>query len=943
MATCWSPSLSLLSICLNVLALTLAGAGLWDCHKKGDTSVGLITAAAGAGGLSLVAALGVYVYFHHLRPAWERTNQTPVALPNVTDIPDSEWPDASKFAVKQGIIQVQVSGLIPRREGFSIEIRAKNISDSKRANFQSWGSWHSPRVFDDMGNEYEFSEGRGAVMKTLDPDDSFKQILSFSRLMKTAEYLKLELPASAFEGKGYLRVKIPSTMLTLQLALCLGDRIAPRLCELVKDPNPAIRTQACAALGDVPGGGIDSALVLSAAVSDRDPAVRCAACEALGKFGPRGRFAADSLSTAQQDPDPKVSEAAAAALKATGGLTPEAVPALRDGLKHSSANIRLYAMNTLAQVAPTEQDAFMAGLRDESKEVRMAAAKILAGLGNSVTAKHDALAQMMVFLKSGDRDLMAVAVDTLRRLGPIPETEVPDLLEYLASEILEARRYAVWALEQTPSATATAALIDRLADQDSEVRTGAAQALGAIGPPASEAVPALSNLIPSEAAVREAAGQALVKIGAPAIPALRNLLAHANEAVRAEAVTSLGEMGAPAGTAIPEIAALLKDSSPQVRATAARALGKFGPQAKGTVTELADRSTDQDKRVQVEALRALRAIGPDETCVKPLLAALRDSDAAVHQLAQETLSTMRPNKKWVPALRTGLRDANPRIAAYAAGALAGLGKDAAEATPDFCQALSNEDAAVRRGAAEALAGLVPAAGTVAGLFIALDDDSGDVAKAAERGLHLLSKLSASEVDHVSRALKSKRARVRLFALGLVEKLGPEAKSVSRDLVALITDGDEAVRQQAIAVLVTVAPRSGELPKAIAEMLDRAVASRSRLVAKEHLATLAKLGPNAEPAVPNIIRLLDDENLQEDAVAALRQVGQPAIPLLIDSLESKDIDHRIVIINTLGEMGPAGKTAMDPLTRIADGDRFPRVRAAASAALKKLTGKRSRSP
>jgi hypothetical protein len=35
------------------------------------------------------------------------------------------------------------------------------------------------------------------------------------------------------------------------------------------------------------------------------------------------------------------------------------------------------------------------------------------------------------------------------------------------------------------------------------------------------------------------------------------------------------------------------------------------------------------------------------------------------------------------------------------------------------------------------------------------------------------------------------------------------------------------------------------------------------VAKEHLATLAKLGPDAEPAVPSMIRPLDDDNLQDE--------------------------------------------------------------------------------
>jgi HEAT repeat protein len=940
-AICWIPSLSLLSILLSVLALALAGAGLWVAHKHGDTAVGMVTAATTTGGISLLVSLGVYVFFHHIQPRRLATIQTPVALPKITEVPDSEWPDARKFAVRQGSIQVQILRLIPRRDGFGVEIQATNLSDWQGVNFHSWGSWHYPRISDDMGNEYEFNEGRGAVMKTLDPDDSFKQTLAFGPLLKTAEYLRLELPAGAFGGSGYLRVQIPNTMLTLQLAPCLGERVVPRLCELVKNPDPVLRKQACQALAEAPGDSIDPVLALAATVADRDATVRCAACEALGKLGARGRYAAASLSQAQQDSDPNVREAAAGALQATGEFTAEEVPTIRNGLKNPNAGIRLYAMNAMARVAPSEQDAFMAGLRDEAKEVRIAAANILGGLGNNVIAKHDALVELMAYVKSGDQDLAAVAVQTLHRLGPMPETEVPVLLEYLACEMVEARRYAAWALEQTPSAAAMPDLIERLADPDSEVQAGAAQALGTMGPSASEAVPALARVFSSgTVTARVAAGRALARIGEPAIPALRKLLTDANEGARSTAATVLGEMGAPANVAVPQLATLLKDSSPQVRANAAKALAKFGSQAKATVSALADRATDHDKQVRIESLRAVRAIGADGTCVGPLLSALKDSDAAVYQLAQDTLSMMRPNKTWLPALRGALGDANPRVNEYAAAALAGLGKDALDATADLCLALKNEDPVVRRSAAEALAGLAPAAGTVPALFTALDDDSGDVARAAERGLHSLAKLSANERDLISQALKSKKTRVRLFAIGLVEKMGPEAKSVARDLVLLLTDSDEAVRQQAVGVLVNVAPHSGDVAKALSDMLDNAVASRSRLAAKEHLATLGKLGPDARPAVPIMIRLLEDDNLQDDAVAALRKVGAPAMPYLIDSLDSKDIDHRITIINVLGEMGRDGATALDTLTTIANGDRFPRVRAAASAALKKLKGKRS---
>jgi hypothetical protein len=56
------------------------------------------------------------------------------------------------------------------------------------------------------------------------------------------------------------------------------------------------------------------------------------------------------------------------------------------------------------------------------------------------------------------------------------------------------------------------------------------------------------------------------------------------------------------------------------------------------------------------------------------------------------------------------------------------------------------------------------------------------------------------------------------------------------------------------------------------------------------------------------------------------------------LESKDIDHRINVVGAIGDIGPAAATAVDALTKVAETDRFPRVRDGATAALKKLRTK-----
>jgi lysophospholipase L1-like esterase len=204
------------------------------------------------------------------------------------------------------------------------------------------------------------------------------------------------------------------------------------------------------------------------------------------------------------------------------------------------------------------------------------------------------------------------------------------------------------------------------------VRRECAEALGALGPSARQAVPALFVALadPSEA-VRASAARALSKmdLGAGDVPRLVEALASPDRYVAAFAAWTLGNMGAAAQPAVPALArAFWRDDTNAVVGAALARVGPAAAEAVGVLQE-ALRSDDADRRWR--AARTLGRIGPQAAPAVPLLtSALTDRSNAVRQHAARALGRIGP------------------AARPAAGALQ--------------KATGDRDAAVRREAREAL-------------------------------------------------------------------------------------------------------------------------------------------------------------------------------------------------------------------------------------------------
>jgi HEAT repeat protein len=242
------------------------------------------------------------------------------------------------------------------------------------------------------------------------------------------------------------------------------------------------------------------------------------------------------------------------------------------------------------------------------------------------------------------------------------------------------------------------ALVEVLTDKDLQVRMQAVRALGAFGPGAKAAVPALIKILDDRTSqgkgsltVGEMAMRGLCEIGRDAksaIPVLLTMLNDKDSSIRSEAALTLGYLSEGEAEVVTALTRVLRDKEDTgVKAGAALALGRIGPKAKSAVPSLVEvlKGVDsqkanvavhlrdcilrglegigveaqraipvvvellQDKKagslVRSQAVRTLAKIGPQsEVALQSIKAALTDEDSAVSDAARRVLMNRKPEK-----------------------------------------------------------------------------------------------------------------------------------------------------------------------------------------------------------------------------------------------------------------------------------------------------------
>jgi HEAT repeat protein len=299
---------------------------------------------------------------------------------------------------------------------------------------------------------------------------------------------------------------------------------------------------------------------------------------------------------------------------------------------------------------------------------------------------------------------------------------------------------------------------------------------------------------------------------------------EADPQVAFEAVRALTRIGAHA-----ELRELLRHADQQIRWQSLSGLAMIGPPAKKAVSELLDLLSDPQPLTRMLAAQALGEIGLEsEDEMRRLVRMLRDADEDVRQFVVCALMNLGPNS--VPALEHLLEDTEPIwVRTASLQALANQGPLAKAVVPKLIKLLRDPEAELRTQSALALAAV------------------GANAK------EVLPTLLENLLD--------KNMQVQTSAFQAAITIGQEdRRGLSSGLKIANAKGRWA------------APFVGkkDVPGLIQKLSDKDIGTRVAAAL-----TLGQIGKDADPAIPQLTRLLkdDDKQVQNAARQALAQLDR----------------------------------------------------------------------
>jgi HEAT repeat protein len=341
--------------------------------------------------------------------------------------------------------------------------------------------------------------------------------------------------------------------------------------------------------------------------------------------------------------------------------------------------------------------------------------------------------------------------------------------------------------------------------------------------------------------------------------------------------------------------------------------------------------------VKTERVAAMKALGNRGTAGKDAVPVLierlcrypaDEADLAARVLAQIGAPS-------VPELVKALDDPSPAVHKRALWALGVIGPDAREAVQPVSNFLTDKDATIRSLAAVVLGEMGPQ--------------------------------GRPAIPQLVKALRDADPQVRAWAAMALHDIGPETLGY---LLALVNDGDLAVRLSAVQALPAF-QESGEVVPALVGALK----DPNRQVRAAAAAGLVQLGPDAQIALPDLVENLkeNDLELQTRALTAILAIGSPRDVELLDTLGSindqswwayptldkkaqaarkelvkaimRSLDdpnptRRLAAVLALGQLGPAAKEAAGRLRKTLQDDPNRAVLAAALLVLPALDARQT---
>jgi HEAT repeat protein len=554
-------------------------------------------------------------------------------------------------------------------------------------------------------------------------------------------------------------------------------------------------------------------------------------------------------------------------------------------------------------------------------------------------------AQLLRSATNGSGQARYTAIDDLGEQHRNASQVVPQLRQLLANTDPQVRWRSARAIGDYGDLATGAApeLRKLLADKDPIVQYSAAVALGRVGDRSDETVRGLVAAVTGQdARVARAAIAALRNLKPEpqhVVAALENALSSNDQAVTLHAMEAVVERG---GAAVPLLNEALK--RPKTAYVACAAIEQIGPDAASTVpalTELLGKT--RHSHLLIQALLALASIGPAASSAAPQIVPLLEmpNDATVPVAAAYALGSIGARNADEPLRRAMSKD-NAFLQMIAAWSLSKLhpgDKPALQlAIEKLTQGLKSQDPALRTAAAKSLQMLQPPSELVAPHLIELVNDPDPEVQA--NIVDAAASLGESVVPRLVRGLQN--PQLRGTAVRVLRQLGPKAAGAVQPLIDASRGADAPLRAEIHFALGAIGAAAAPATKMLAE----AIGSDDQHIRESALYALRQIGPAAVAArEPLLARMQADDSFDALASAwALARiapgdsaVAAQAVPKLQRGLSSgPDEQTRLECVEALATFGPAARSAVPALQRSAKEDSAAEVRAAAAAALTRIS-------
>lgn len=686
----------------------------------------------------------------------------------------------------------------------------------------------------------------------------------------------------------------PNSVVRVEAAKMLGrlgqhaDQAVDPLIAALADRNLDVRLHAAAALGRIPSQSEQRLAALTRLLQDKDQHVRFAAEWSLA------RIAQDIAKVKHTTRELETLDALLAAAETSLGTTarnPKHVRQIADARKSLKTPAgEAVESKPLSQPSIDEEvRELVADVQADDKVAQLKAIAALVRLGRAdelidawrtvgdegflgwhltgaiVQIGRPAVPLLTQALRDEDEAIAWKAASSLQQMGPTAIEALPQLLTIIqdhsvSSDLRESavrviERFGPAAARESATADAVGTLTQVLAEEDQEslVET-TARALGAMGPAARAAGPALLAILRSEDQTdqtRMAAAEALPAIS-PASTEVVNTLIELLDQDRSPFFASaladaLGASGPAAAPAVPRLIELVDETSDFERQQIIQSLGNIGPAASPATSRLIECLTDVDEfeSVQVAAAKTLARLGPES--VSELAGRLEVFDRDVRLTIARALIEIGAQAE--PAaqpleLRLLDRDEDPEIQALATVALGQIGPAAKSAIPTLTRMMGDVRQAVylRAMAAVSIGQIDPAQSPT--LIAALQDTQPEIRVAAAYALQRLPTPHPDALPTLMRELEDDAGR------GLAMRALSDFKEAGRPFLTDVVN-------------------------------DRSKDEQTRI------ACLNLIGQNGLEATGQLIAALNDETLANSAYWDLRDLGNGTIPLLISAADDEN--------------------------------------------------------